>query len=189
MRLSPGQRLVGLVLTRSVLSYAILRRRILAGPCSGLTLRIYGTWLVAYQKYTRRLTQKRRQMDSTNIAGLVVSVIATVVGYMSAKSANKASIRNTELSARFSMEDKAYERARKFDTDTIERQDKEIEELRGVNQRLEIEVHELKEANRKLSDVQEKNEALNREVEELRNRIARIEGGLPPVPLDPPEVT
>lgn len=119
-------------------------------------------------------------MDSTNIAGLAVSLIATFVGYMSARSANKASNRNTELSARFSMEDKAYERARKFDTDTIERQDEEIQELRAMNQKLETEVHELKEANSKLSDVQAKNEALNREVEELRDRIARIERGNTP---------
>lgn len=125
-------------------------------------------------------------MDSTNIAGLVVSVIATFVGYMSARSASKATTRNTELTARFSMEDKAYERARKFDTDTIERQDKEIEELRAVNQKFEIEVHELKEANRKLGDVQATNEALNREVQELRDRIHRIEHGLPPTP---PEAT
>lgn len=63
------------------------------------------------------------------------------------------------------MEKEAYDRARAYDTETIRRQDLEIEDLREDNKRLHAE-------NRVLKD----------ELELLRIRIARLEHGLS---LDP----
>lgn len=93
-------------------------------------------------------------MDAVNIASVLIAAIAALSAYASQRTAARASTANTQASTRVDMEKEAYERARQFDTDTIDRQDKEIEELRK-------EISELREENRK-----------------LRLRIIRLERGI-----------
>ncbi len=116
----------------------------------------------------------------TNIASFIVSVVTGLAAYAAARSANKATVRNAEINSRTTMEEEAYDRARKFDTETIKRQDEELIEVREVNKKLSIEIAELQEANRKLAHVQSENENLKDEIKNLNKRIERLENGVPP---------
>lgn len=93
-------------------------------------------------------------MDATNIASIIVAVIATGSAVASQRSSAQAS----KFNARAEAETEAYNRARAFDIATIERQDKELKDLR------------------------EENKDLEEQLEILRWRISRIEHGLPPAP-------
>lgn len=95
-------------------------------------------------------------MDATNIATIFVATIAALSAYASQRAAARAAVLNTSTTSRVDMEREAYERARKFDIDTIERQDREIAELRGEN------------------------EELRGQVLALRLRVATLENNLPP---------
>lgn len=99
-------------------------------------------------------------MNGGNWATIIVGLITLAGAVFSGISANRASKYNTRTQA----ETEAYERARKMDTETIERQEKALEKLRK-------EVEELKEDN----------EMLHGENKELRQRIYRLEnpGGTP----------
>lgn len=63
------------------------------------------------------------------VSGAIVSIFVALVGWLTARSSNKASMTNVVTSSRVEMEKEAYERARKLDTDTIARQEKEHHEL------------------------------------------------------------
>lgn len=93
-------------------------------------------------------------MDATNLASIAVAVIAALAAIASQRSASRASTAGSRLDA----EREAYERARKFDTDTIARQAQELKELR------------------------EEKEELEEQVDILRWRVYRLEQGLPPAP-------
>jgi predicted RNase H-like nuclease (RuvC/YqgF family) len=103
-------------------------------------------------------------MDATNVASLVVAVIAALTAIASQRSASRASVVN----ARTAAEEEAYNRARKMDTDTIDRLDRENKELR---ERLDKETREFRE----------REEDLEEQVEILRWKVRRLEQGLPPM--------
>jgi TolA-binding protein len=104
-------------------------------------------------------------MDAVNVASVIVAAIAALSAYASQRNASRASTINTQATSRVDMEKEAYERARQFDTDTIERQDKEIQELRQ-------EIAVLKAAHRKeLEEFREENRR-------LRLRVVRLERGI-----------
>lgn len=99
-------------------------------------------------------------MDPVEIASIIVAGIAAISAFASQKAAAKASEKNTITTSRVDMEKEAYDRARAYDTETIRRQDEEIQELRSENQ------------------------SLREEVNVLRARVARLEeGGIPLKPL------
>lgn len=110
-------------------------------------------------------------MDKGNLITLIIALSSTLGLYLTNRASAKASMTNTSVTARVELEKEAYDRARKYDTDTIERQDAEIEELRRelheVKEQCELQIRDLKTAH-----------AI--EVGMLRTRIARIERGLPP---------
>jgi TolA-binding protein len=104
-------------------------------------------------------------MDAVNVASVIVAAIAALSAYASQRNASRASTINTQATSRVDMEKEAYERARQFDTDTIERQDKEIQELRQ-------EIAVLKAEHRKeLEEFREENRR-------LRLRVVRLERGI-----------
>lgn len=77
-------------------------------------------------------------MDAIQIGSIVVATIAAVASWASQKAASRAATRNTDSTLEAKRLEQAYERARKFDIETIEQQDKklqaqakEIEELRS----------------------------------------------------------
>lgn len=65
-------------------------------------------------------------MGQFNWAGIVIALI----GVLSAWSAGRAAQNAAKYSARTEAETEAYNRARKMDVETIERQEEEIKELR-----------------------------------------------------------
>lgn len=74
--------------------------------------------------------------DWGDLVTLAVAAIAALSAYASQRAAAKASTLNTTTTTRVDMEKEAYDRARKFDIETIERQDAEIDELRQDNKEL-----------------------------------------------------
>lgn len=84
-------------------------------------------------------------MNAIDISAIVIALIALGSSWVTSRSASKASTINNETNARVEMEKEAYTRARDFDINTIERQNKEIEKLREENR-------ELKEKLRLLSE-------------------------------------
>lgn len=70
-------------------------------------------------------------MNWANVVSILVAILAAAAAYASQRSAAKASVINTQTVSAVDREKEAYERARAFDTETILRQDKEIEELRA----------------------------------------------------------
>lgn len=69
-------------------------------------------------------------MDPINVASIVVAIITSAAAWASQRSASKAATSNSTETSRVDMEKEAYERARSYDTETIRRQDAEIDELR-----------------------------------------------------------
>lgn len=118
-------------------------------------------------------------MNAANIITIVVAVVAALSAYASQRAASRASILNVNTTSRIDMEREAYERARKFDTDTITRQDNEIMELRNDNRELHekvaearAEAHEARAEARKVSAINDR----------LRERILLLERELYPDP-------
>lgn len=116
-------------------------------------------------------------MDAVQVASIIVGAIAAASAYASQRAAARASTINTNTSSRVEMEKDAYDRARKFDTDTITRQDVEIDELRA-------EIREVRGQNSALRTdndaLRRDNLDLRRDNEELRKRIARLESAVLP---------
>jgi peptidoglycan hydrolase CwlO-like protein len=79
-------------------------------------------------------------MNATTIASIIVAIVAATSAYASQRAAAKATTMNTNTVSRVDMEKDAYQRARDFDTETIRRQDEEIEELRKLNRDLQEEL-------------------------------------------------
>jgi TolA-binding protein len=107
-------------------------------------------------------------MDAINWSGVVVALIGIVTAWLSARSARKAaeSSANASISKeKVKAEAEAYDRARKMDVQTIERQDGEIREL-------EEEVSSLKT---KVKDLEHQNELLRGRVRTLEQQ--RRNGG------------
>ncbi len=114
-------------------------------------------------------------MDAGNIITIIVAVIAAGSAYASQRAAARASTMNVNTTSRVDMEKDAYERARKFDIETIERQDREIEELRADNRTLHEKIAvaraEAREARQDARETQADNAR-------LRERIAVLESQL-----------
>lgn len=103
-------------------------------------------------------------MDLTAIASIIVAGVAAASAYASQRAAAKASRDNTNTSSRTDMEKEAYDRARRYDTDTIGRQDGELDELRAEvivlrNEKKALQA-ELDDARRELRMVNVQNAAL-----------------------------
>lgn len=116
-------------------------------------------------------------MDATQVASIIVAGVAAAAAYASQRAAAKASTTNVSATTRVDMEKDAYERARKYDTDTITRQDAEIDELRAEITAVRLGNAALRDDNNKLrSD----NEQLRFDNEDLRRRITKLEEELLP---------
>jgi FtsZ-binding cell division protein ZapB len=85
-------------------------------------------------------------MGASNWASIIVAAIAL----FSAMAAGRAASNASKYSARTQAETEAYNRARKMDIETIERQDKEIEEIREENKAMQQKIRELKIDNDRL---------------------------------------
>lgn len=132
-------------------------------------------------------------MNAGNWAAVICSAFAMFGVWASSRNARKATEKNavvvsaTELEkARATAESEAYNRARKFDVETIERQDKELDELRQtlVGMRADVEMLRANEAhlNNDLKLIAEDNRqlhAVNDRLREqnmfLKRKIERIE--------------
>lgn len=109
-------------------------------------------------------------MDAINIISLAIpSAIAALGAWAASRASAKAAAKNSQTTSRTEMEKEAYDRARKYDTETIARQDAEIAEVREQNQFLNNDIKLLTSENRELRE----------EVAMLRRRLVRIERGLP----------
>jgi septal ring factor EnvC (AmiA/AmiB activator) len=126
------------------------------------------------------------RMDAGNIAAIITSLFALFGVWASSRNARKATEKNavvvstTELEkSRFDASKDAYERARKMDIETIERQDSEIAEIRDQNHRLNDDMKILHADNTHLLADNEQlrivNERLRRENQELFERLERLE--------------
>jgi FtsZ-binding cell division protein ZapB len=107
-------------------------------------------------------------MDGSDWAIIIVALISVVSAALAARSARKAAKYDSDASMANSKtlaETEAYNRARKMDIETIERQDKEIDEIREQHRKLRAKVREL----------QQENENLHEENRVLKQRVARLE--------------
>lgn len=98
-------------------------------------------------------------MDKFNWAGVVIAAIGVISAWLASRAAQNAA----KYSARTEAETEAYNRARKMDVETIERQDEELLELRQLVKKLEADNKRLHQSN----------EALRRRVSVLEERNAR----------------
>lgn len=124
-------------------------------------------------------------MDKGQIfSSIIISLIAAAGGYLAARASAKASMKNISTSSRVEMEKEAYERARKLDTDTINRQDSELDELRqnqkALNEDIKLVNRESERVHQENRLILEDNTRLRAEVARLRQRVVRLERGLDP---------
>lgn len=89
-------------------------------------------------------------MGAADIAAILVALIAALGAWAAQRSAAKASKVNTVVSSRLEAERQAYERARAFDVQTINRQNKEIKSLHTENERLRGDLRKIKKRLNKL---------------------------------------
>ncbi len=101
----------------------------------------------------------------TAIASIIVAVVSALAAYAASKSAAKASVINTELEKRASALDEAYERAKKFDVDTIARLEKDNRDLREKDALRDQE----------MSNMRIERRADKAEIRRLKARVAHLE--------------
>lgn len=70
-------------------------------------------------------------MKNPALITAITSILVAVVAALSAAASQRAASRASSQTSRLDMEREAYERARAYDTETIRRQDVEIDELRS----------------------------------------------------------
>ena len=108
---------------------------------------------------------------AVSLASMVVAALSGLAAWASQKAAARASTLNTSTTSRVEMEREAYERARKFDTDTITRQDNELLELQDK-------YNEIKQKNADLNDqvvmLTAENRGLLREHTELTRQVLSL---------------
>lgn len=130
-------------------------------------------------------------IDPIDIASVIVSLIAASAAIASQRAAARASVVNTKETSRVDMEKEAYERARAYDTETIRRQDAEIEEIRASNIQLNDDLKILHADNKQLHTDNEllrldnekllvDNKHLRGQVEALRAEVAKLRFNIPP---------
>lgn|SRR5512134_1401222 len=99
-------------------------------------------------------------LDPINIGAIVVALTGAFGGWAAQRAATKAT--------RFTAETEAYNRARKLDIETIERQDKEYAELEAKHKKTNLELKEAHEDNDKLRTTKR---ALLKQVESLNEQL------------------
>lgn len=115
-------------------------------------------------------------LGDTAIASILAAAIAGVVGWLTAKSNKKAqvaaataaanaAVQNQTLSSRTDIEKEAFERAKGYYTDTMDRQQVEILGLEASEQILKQRVNELEVGRRQD----------HQRIEELSDRVRRVE--------------
>ena len=107
-------------------------------------------------------------MKSSDWAVIIVALISVVSASLAGRSAKKAAKYTSDASvdnSRIMAETEAYNRARKMDIETIERQDREIDEIREQNRLLRAKVREQ----------QIEIETIHEENHLLRQRVLRLE--------------
>jgi predicted RNase H-like nuclease (RuvC/YqgF family) len=100
-------------------------------------------------------------MDAGNWATLIVAAISLISAIFSGRAAAGAS----KFSSKAQAETEAYNRARKMDVETIDRQDKEIKEIQAENAVMLQKMKELKIDN----------ERLHEDNDRLRRRVTHLE--------------
>lgn len=114
-------------------------------------------------------------MSGSDWAAIVVGVISVLSAIFSGRAAKAAAKYNSDASvitSRAQAETEAYQRARKMDIETIERQDSELEELRELNRKLRERVQAVMQIN---DNLREENIKLHQDNETLRRRVTRLE--------------
>lgn len=104
-------------------------------------------------------------MELIDVGAIIVAFIAAFGAWAAQRSAVKASRINTTISSRIDAEKGAYERARIFDVETIERQNKEISYLRKDNKNLLKEIMWVKRRLLRIEHISPEIERLLREQE------------------------
>jgi len=79
-------------------------------------------------------------MKTGDYALIAVAFISGLAAYLAQRSASKASTTGATVTSRLDAEKEAYERARAFDLQTIERQDAELRALRSEVTTLRVEL-------------------------------------------------
>lgn len=100
-------------------------------------------------------------MEAGNWAMVIVAGISLISAILSGRAAAGAS----KYSSKAQAETEAYNRARKMDIETIERQDKELEEIREENRKMQ----------QKMGELKLDNERLHEDNDRLRRRVSRLE--------------
>ena len=106
-------------------------------------------------------------MKGTEWAAIIVALISVISAVLAGRSARKAAQYDSDAAITNSKtvaETEAYNRARKMDLETIQRQDAEIDEIREQNRKLRERVRELADDNYNL---REQNRNLLRRVTRL----------------------
>lgn len=120
--------------------------------------------------------------NGVGIASIVISIVAALGAWLSARESRKATTTNTVASGRVEMEKEAYERARALDVETIERQDKRIKELEEEAEDTEEDLRQLHHANDQLLERSDRlasdNSRLREAVYDLQQRVTRVQRGL-----------
>lgn len=108
-------------------------------------------------------------MEPTNWATIIVAAIALISAILSGRAAAGAA----KYSSKAQAETEAYNRARKMDIETIERQGKELEEIHAENAEMQKKIRELKIDNEKLH---EDNDRLRRRITALERQLGEPNG-------------
>lgn len=115
----------------------------------------------------------------TSVASIIVAAVAGFAGFSAQRSAARANVKQSEITTQAAALDQAYERARKFDLETIERQDEELDELRATNTSQSHSIRKLRENDRKqqeeIRELNEANEELQAQVTALTLRLSKYE--------------
>lgn len=104
---------------------------------------------------------------STAIATVIAATIAALAAWATQRSAAQAAVRNQSVASRTDIEKEAFERAKTFYTDTIDRQANEVREL-------ETDVVELKAKVKEL-ETELASQGRDHETERQRNETERAE--------------
>jgi FtsZ-binding cell division protein ZapB len=115
-------------------------------------------------------------MQAFNWAGVAIAIVSLITAWLSGRSARAAakySADSSTTNSRILAETEAYKRARAMDVETIERQGKEIDEIREQNRALRAKVRELIASNEKLL---EENIDLRRRLTVLEHQIGENHG-------------
>lgn len=103
---------------------------------------------------------------------LLIAVVSALSAWASQRAAARATTLNTETTSRVDMEKEAYERARKFDIETITRQDAELEEVR---EKLEVARSEASAARAEARSARAEVREAHEEIDRLRKEVRSLQ--------------